>query len=249
MILLAIETTSYAGGIALLDTEERRPVAVVELSTKVDHSRKLLDSINFALDKAGLTIDSLGAVAVSLGPGSFTGVRIGLTHAKMLAWTRSLPLIGVSALEALAAHQGEVEAPVCALIPARKGEVFAGVYRVKVKDELMSADTLLEPICVPVSQVLATIKRTDFMTGNTASGDIIFCGAGVDRHMDDIHAAFAGCAQIAPAWRRYPSPVSVGLIALGRLSDGRHDDPAGLEPLYIRHEHEEFKAAPPQIDV
>lgn len=238
MILLAIETSSFDGGIALIDVEKQRPVAAIEFSSKVNHSRKLLDSIDFALNKSEMKLDDIGAVAVSVGPGSFTGVRIGLTHAKMLAWTRRIPLIGVGALDGLACRQQDAEI-ISALIPARGGEVFAGLYK-SLNGKIAAA---IAPFCAPVGEALDRIAQT---AGNASP--ILFCGPGVDRHYGEIIKRFHQ-AEIAAPWHRYASPVAIGLVAIESLNSGKFDDPVKLEPLYFRPEHEEFKMAPPNISV
>jgi tRNA threonylcarbamoyladenosine biosynthesis protein TsaB len=242
MICLALETTSYTGGVALLDGP--RPLAVVEHGTRLDHSRKLLDSIDFALAKSGMTLDQIDAAAVSVGPGSFTGVRIGLTHAKTLAWLRDLPMVGISALDGLACRQPPAKEPVCAMIAARRGEVFAAVYR--ILDDDLNFEMLTAPCCISLEIALGRISD---LLDSTNAACVRFCGNGAERHEEEIIAALGERAALMPPWRRHPSPVAIGLLGMKRLDRGERDEPATLEPFYIRREEMEFRPAPPTIEL
>lgn len=243
MIVLALETTSFSGGVALMDGP--CPLAVVELNARINQSRKLLSAIDFALNRSGMTLDDVQAVAVSRGPGSFTGVRIGLAHAKTLAWARGLPLVGIGALDGLAARQHSAgETIVCALIAARAGEVFAGAYRVKEAQNLIGLEPLMTPVCAPAADALAGITRLDAVR---YARQVICCGNGAERHESDVLKFLSDKAHLAPPWRRHPSPLTIGLLALPRLEHGDREEPATLEPMYIRPEHAEFRPAPPPI--
>ena len=100
MIILAIDTTAITASVALLD--EECVIASFDVHNKLTHSEKLLPMIDDLLSNSGYTVDDVDIIAVSRGPGSFTGVRIGVATAKGLAYQRNLPLVGVSALESMA---------------------------------------------------------------------------------------------------------------------------------------------------
>ncbi len=129
--LLSISTSGSAGSVALLLSDGRvveRPLA--EGSTR---GRALLPTVDSLVAEAGIEGADLGAVAVSLGPGSYTGIRIGVTAAKALAWALSLELVGVSTLEALAREAAALGVPggtrrLVPAIDARRGEVYAGIF-------------------------------------------------------------------------------------------------------------------------
>jgi tRNA threonylcarbamoyladenosine biosynthesis protein TsaB len=242
MILLALETSTFAGGVALM--EDERPLVIVEHGTRLDHSRKILDSIDFALQKASLKIDDIEAIAVSTGPGSFTGVRIGLTHAKTLSWQQSIPIVGIPSVNGLAARHAGSNDYICAMVAARRGEVFAALYN-PLGDSL-KLNEIIPLHCSPVIDVLNKIE----VTLKPASDQRVrFCGNGAERHESEIIECLGEFAFIAPVWLRMPSPIAIGLLGLERLRSNDIDKAESLEPIYVRHESNEFKEAPPQIEI
>ena len=127
MRILALESATLAGGAALLDGD----VVVGESRTNIalTHSERLMVAVDRLLGDAGWTVKDLEGLAVSVGPGSFTGLRVGIATAKGLAVTLGLPVAPVPTLDALAAILPFADAPVCPLLDARKGEVYCCLYR------------------------------------------------------------------------------------------------------------------------
>jgi len=125
-LILALETSGETGGLALY---RGRLLAEVTLSGALTYSRRLLPALDFLLRQLGLDLSGIEALAVSVGPGSFTGLRIGLATAKALALVLKRPLVGVETLAALAAQVPESPLPVCAVLDARRGELYAALYR------------------------------------------------------------------------------------------------------------------------
>jgi tRNA threonylcarbamoyladenosine biosynthesis protein TsaB len=121
---LAIETSSDVGTVALDDQD---PPRVVRFTEGLSHGKLLLPSIESLLKSAGLRRPDY--VAVGIGPGSYTGLRIGVTVARTLAWTWEVPLLGIHSLTALALEAGWQARPVVTLVDAKQGEVYAAVYR------------------------------------------------------------------------------------------------------------------------
>ena len=122
MLVLGIETSSRHGGVAIIG--EDRVLCEAVLSVEVTHSERLLPAVDRALDEARITLEGLGGIAVSIGPGSFTGLRIGLSTAKGLAYATGLPLVGVPTLEAMAWTLPAARWQVCPVLDARKQEVY-----------------------------------------------------------------------------------------------------------------------------
>lgn len=125
MFVLAIDTSNTTLSVALVENNEIL-IEVVE-ATKNDHSKRLMPTIEALFKKVNRTPKELDLIAVAEGPGSYTGVRIGVTVAKTLAWTLNKPLVGVSSLEILARNIKE-DAYIIPLFDARRQTVFAGVY-------------------------------------------------------------------------------------------------------------------------
>lgn len=128
MRLLGIDTATWRASVALLDGPVR--VAGRSLVTRGNHAATLLPLVEEVLQEAGWERADLDGIGVGAGPGSFTGVRVGLGVARGLAWALGIPVLGVSSLEALALSVDPASSdPVAAVLDARKGELYAGVYR------------------------------------------------------------------------------------------------------------------------
>lgn len=126
MIWLGIETAN--GPLSIAVVKEGKVVAEVVQHIKLTHSVGAMPAIEEVMTKAGVTAVEIDAIAVSEGPGSYTGVRIGVTLAKTLAWSLQKPLVGVSSLKVLAANARVSNDVVCALFDARRQNIYAGVY-------------------------------------------------------------------------------------------------------------------------
>ena len=127
MGLLAFETSAKAASVALL--EGGNLLAESYQNAGLTHSRTILVMAEHLLQSCELTPQDVEAVAVAMGPGSFTGVRIGMAAAKGFAWGRELPLFGVSTLEAMAWGLGELEGLICPVMDARRSQVYNALFR------------------------------------------------------------------------------------------------------------------------
>lgn len=217
MRVLALEASTLAGGVALLDDE--RLVAEYVLDVSLTHSERMLATIDRVLGDAGWTVRDLDGLAVAVGPGSFTGLRVAVSTVKGLALALSVPVAAVPTLDAMAAAVPFACLPVCTVIAARRNEVYASLYRwqeggMRREWEYLAltpaalAERLTEPVIV--------------------AGD----GAAVvaSRH-----------ARPLPAPRRLPAPACVGILGLERLRSGEVVKPADLAPLYVRPPEAELK--------
>ena len=129
MKVLSIETSTLAGGVALMD--EKRLIAEYRLDVVVHHSERILSAIDLLLKESGTTVADLDAIAVSVGPGSFTGLRVGLATAKGLAIARNKPLVLIPTLEAFATIFRYSEAWIVPFIDARKADGYWALFESK----------------------------------------------------------------------------------------------------------------------
>lgn len=127
MKLLALETSAKAASCAVL--EDAAPVAAAWQCTGLTHSRTLLPMVEDLLKNSGLALEDMDAIAVAAGPGSFTGLRIGIAAVKGLAWAAELPCIPVSTLEAMAWPLAHLEGTVACAMDARRQQVYHAVFR------------------------------------------------------------------------------------------------------------------------
>lgn len=227
MKVLAIETATYAGGIAVLD-DSRGMLASYYLATSLTHSERLMSSIELMFSTAEILIADIDAIAVSVGPGSFTGIRIGMSVAKAMAYAAKKPLLAVPTLESIAYRYFEPGHPVCPLIDARRDEVYAALFR--VNNDMISLEQIDTGKVLKPQLLLDTIEQIT-----------VFSGTGAIRYRDLIMSRLGDLAHFAPPHRILPSAEEVAFLAHRRLLKGDIAEPATLEPYYIRDSDAEIK--------
>jgi tRNA threonylcarbamoyladenosine biosynthesis protein TsaB len=127
--ILAFDTSSVRGSVALLEGKEMR--AEIRLHSVQTHSKELLRSIDFLLERVGWKLDNLNLVAVGNGPGSFTGIRIGVATALGIAHSLSIPFVEISGLDALAHQFSHLDSRIAAVMDAHRGQAFYAEYEAK----------------------------------------------------------------------------------------------------------------------
>jgi len=217
MRVLAVETSTLSGGAALLDGE--RVVGEYTLDVRITHSERLMAAIDQLLSDARWTARDLEGLAVSVGPGSFTGLRVGLSTVKGLALALAIPVAAVPTLDAMAAMLPYAALPVCPVLDARKREVYASLYRWDGLGMRRQWDYL-----VIAPDDLA--RRLD--------EPVIVVGDGAE----SISSPFA--RRVEPP-RRGPAPAVVGALGHARLAIGETVAAADLLPVYLRPSEAELK--------
>lgn len=214
-MILAIDTSTKQLGLAVLDGE--RVVSSYTVLAEYPHAVELPGAVQRVLKEAHTTLDRLEALVVDIGPGSFTGLRIGVAFVKALAFSTKKPVVAVPSLDVLAAGVPFAQQPVAVILDARQHNVYAALYR-------------------PHEGVLR--KTTDYFLGkpddflSQLKGPVIILGDGIARYRDQI---FAACpqAEFAPPEFWLPNPATLARLGAARLAKGEQDDPATLVPLYL----------------
>ena len=213
-MLLAIDTSTRFAGVALADVGQ--VVACRAWRSRTNHSAELMPAAAQMLKDHETPAAALSGIAVALGPGGFSALRVGLSVAKGLAATCSLPLVGVGTLELEAFPYLGSGMPVCAMVEAGRGEVAAAVFGPE------EADVSEERICPPEELLELFSEPT------------IFCGEGAAARVSLIRERFGKQALIVdpavPAGRLW----SLAAIGWQRIASGDIDEPAGLQPNYLR---------------
>jgi tRNA threonylcarbamoyladenosine biosynthesis protein TsaB len=224
MTILAIDTSNYALGVALLEDDQVLGEYITNL--KKNHSVRIMPAIQTLMSDCERVPADLTKIVVAKGPGSYTGVRIGVTIAKTLAWTLKLPLVGVSSLEILAAGIGRYfDGYVSPLFDARRGQVYTGLYQYKQS----------ELITIEQDQL---IMLADWVTHLTnGEKPILFVGNDVPIHQAVIEEVLGPKALFSAITEKNPRPSELAL--LGRDKQG--EDIHSFVPNYIRLAEAEAK--------
>jgi tRNA threonylcarbamoyladenosine biosynthesis protein TsaB len=222
MKLLTIDTSTTVCSVALSCGEEI--VAEYLISQGRTLTSRLLDCVDVVLKGAGLTVDELDGFGVAFGPGSFTGLRVGIATAKGLAMAAGKSIAGFSSLAMLAMNLPWAMYPVCPMFDARKNEVYTGLYACGSEAVLLAADQVVAP-----SLFLETL-----------SGPIIFVGEGAVRYRELIEAVMGERAIFAPASANSPRASAGALLAARAFALGEAVSAAQLLPVYIRRSEAEI---------
>lgn len=213
------------GGVAVMD-DRQGLIAETRLNVKTTHSERLMSVVHQTLSQSGHTLEAIDTFAVAIGPGSFTGLRIGLSTVKGLSYATGRPLVTVPTLEAFAWNFAYCPHPVCLMLDARKGEVYAAVFR-WVHDGF---ERVVEEVSVRPEDLLGELQ-----------GTVLFAGEGVVLYREKIADIMGDRAVIASPEKMVPSPANVALLGLERAAKGEFTGAATAVPFYIRKSEAEVK--------
>jgi len=219
MLILAFETSAKAGSVALLDGQTL--LAESYQNTGLTHSQTVMPMAEAALKSCGYTPKDVQAVAVAAGPGSFTGVRIGVAAAKGFAWGGELPCYGVSTLEAMALQLGVNDGFVLPVMDARRAQVYNALFRAK--------DGNLERICPDRAISLEDLGKEI----KNLSEPVFLVGDGSILCYNTLKETVPGLI-LPPEHRIHQRAVGVGLAALRMIAEGLPGDAGALKPNYLR---------------
>lgn len=231
MYILGIEAATPVAGVAVVD--EHRVLAERFVNNKKTHSVNLLPMIRDVINEAGIKPHQLEGIAVSAGPGSFTGLRIGMTTAKTLAQVWGLPVMAVPTLEALAYPLTGFDGLVCPILNARKNEVYAGLY-----EGYPDMKKLTVPMAVSVPELVSILKGYQRR--------VLFLGDGVDIYRREIIYLLGSKADFASQAVMLPRGAAVAEYGAVMLQQGIKSSPLEIKPEYIRPSEAEVKWAEKQ---
>lgn len=211
MKILAIESSAKAASVCI--AEDGKILAEAFLNCGLTHSVTIMPSVEWLLNTASLTIEDIDRIAITEGPGSFTGLRIGMAAVKGLAWSRDIPCVGVSTLEAAACGVAHVDGIICAVMDARAGQVYNALF----KAENGRLTRLCDDRAIKISELLEELSEKE---------NILVCGDGTEVFMKEAGESF----RAAPEHIRYQRASSVAFIAMERDTVSART----LSPEYIR---------------
>ena len=217
MLLLAFETSAKAASVALFEGETL--LGESYQNTGLTHSQTLMVMAEDLIKQCGCTPADITHTAVAAGPGSFTGVRIGVAAAKGFAWGKEIPCFGVSTLEAMALGLGIWEGTVVCTMDARRAQVYNAVFEAK-NGQLTR---IREDRAIALSDLeadLQSVQSPIYLVGDGAA----LC----KRTITGLNLI------LPPQWRQHQRAVGVGLAALAAMERGETGDAATLAPNYLR---------------
>ncbi len=218
MLILAIETATPQVGIALASFEG--VVASFHATRDRRHAESVVPAIDFVCKQAGVVPADLGAIAVDIGPGLFTGLRVGLATAKTMAQALRVPMVGVSSLDLLAFSARLTDRRIVVGVDARRGEVFIATYR-RVHG---GVQRLTEPTVMAPDEVCGVVEAF--------GEDCLFVGDGMARYgdtFDKLHGV-----ELATESLCYPSAAALAELAHSKAIREEFVQPRDIEPVYLR---------------
>jgi tRNA threonylcarbamoyladenosine biosynthesis protein TsaB len=218
MIVLGIDTSSYVNAVGLADGD--RILADRTFPAKTDSLEQIVDNIDSTLKNAGMGLKDVQGIGVGLGPGSWTGIRVGVTVGKMLAFSTGKLIAGVPTLEALAYSARNQSQLICAVISAGiKDAIYAACYRVKNGVIIRDGD-----------YYAGTVKG---LTG-MLEGPVVLVGSGVEQYRQRIINEVGSLENKIKAVEALPGGAAIACLAAQRFGRGEHDDTLSLTPLYLK---------------
>ncbi|MEL3956156.1 tRNA (adenosine(37)-N6)-threonylcarbamoyltransferase complex dimerization subunit type 1 TsaB [Caldifermentibacillus hisashii] len=223
MNILAIDTSTNVLGVGIASNE--KIIGEYITNIKRNHSTRVLPAIDFLLKDCGMDIKEINKIIVANGPGSYTGLRIGLTIGKTLAWTLNIPIVGVSSLKLMAAGARYFDGYISPVMDARRGNIFTGLYEYK-EGKLMQA---VDDQHIPTEEWCKLLKTFD--------KPVLFLGNDVVIHEQVIVNQLAKQVQFAPITVNIPKPGELALLA----KDLKEENVHSFAPNYLRLAEAEAK--------
>ncbi len=219
--ILALDTATKCSTVALTrgDVKDGQVLACLSLSSNITHSRRLISCVDLLFQETGLNWDDIGGVAIGLGPGSFTGLRIGMAMAKGFAATAGCDLLGVCTLDGIAAGC-ITDKQLCVAVDARKKQVYTARYK-KTGDQVMERISNVRALS-PEDLVHELVEPT------------IIVGDGVENYGEQWRQLAITEVGIAPSHLHSPNASAIGLIGEEKRAAGQALEIAGATPMYVR---------------
>ena len=219
MLVLGIECSTPQASVAI--GSEQGVVASALVSRGATHNEFLLPAIRFCLDETGLGYRNLGGIAASLGPGLFSGMRVGVATAKALAQTLSVPIVGMASLDLVAYEVRHTSKTICAVLDARRNEVFYAFYRPSPGGIQRMTEYRIEQ---PGRLAIGIASRPE---------EVLLVGNGALLYKELFEAA-GPVVEVAGMNQAFPNAASLVELALPRLYREDFDSLYDLRPLYLR---------------
>ena len=225
MKILAIDTSSKICGVAIIENEKIL-IKLINDDEKT-HSVKLMPMIDKAFKDTNLSLDNISLLACCTGPGSFTGVRIGIATIKAFSDVKNIPVVGITSLESLAYNVKKISKPtslICSLIDAKNENVYCGLYN--FSNDLNYANIFAENIDITISKISNIINEKQFT-------DVIFVGDGSKIYKEKLENSLKNSI-FATENDDVQNIISIANIAFNKYNSGEYGNSSSLSPIYLK---------------
>lgn len=220
MNLLAIDASGVAGSVAYI--KDGKLAGEYYFCDKLTHSQTIMPMLEHMKSLISINMDEIDVVAVTSGPGSFTGLRIGVTAAKALALALNVPIVGVPTLDVIAQAMYFTEYYICPIMDARRNQVYTALY--KWNEEKL--ERLTEHRAIDMTEYLESLKKYE--------GKVIFLGDGVTAYKQRIEETLGNRAVFAPSFCNLQHASVLGAMAEELYKEGKAEDASTFVPMYLR---------------
>lgn len=233
MYVLGIDTSTKVAGAALV--KDGHIISERFIHNKLTHSQVLVSMVDQVIKDAGITVKELEGVALTRGPGSFTGLRIGMVFAKTLAQILKLRVVAVSTLEVLAANVQHFPGLICPILDARKKEVYTSVYT--------SREGIIKQLLPPQAiSVEGLVEELEVLAGKAENreNEMLFLGDGVPVYFEELKSRLGTRVLKAEPLNLFPRAGGVALLGSQKLLLNQGDALDNLAPVYLRRSEAEI---------
>lgn len=220
MNLLAIDASGIAGSVAYI--KDGKLAGEYYICDKLTHSQTIMPMLEEMKALLNINLEEVDAIAVTSGPGSFTGLRIGVTAAKALALALEVPIVGVPTLDTMAHAMVYTEYLICPIMDARRNQVYTALY----KWEAHTLNRLTEHMAVDIEEYMTMLSDRE--------EKIIFLGDGVSVYENRIKEKLGEKAVFAPSFCNLQHASVLADVATKRYEEGKAEDPSLFVPIYLR---------------
>ncbi|MBB6217605.1 tRNA threonylcarbamoyladenosine biosynthesis protein TsaB [Anaerosolibacter carboniphilus] len=220
MKVLALDTSSIVASVAVMDDEKLIGEHII--NHERTHSQKLMPMVDDLLKSCELTMEDIDLIAVAEGPGSFTGLRIGVATAKGLAHAMNIPVAGISTLDALAFNLPFCEGLICPLLDARRNQVYTAIYKWEEGD-FLSIDG---PMAITLDELIEKLS--------VRPERVIFMGDGMEKNAEVLTKSLGNRVVFSPNTVKMPRASSIAQLALQKAAEGKIESFYALTPNYLR---------------
>ena len=219
MKILAVESAAATASVAIL--QDGSLLGEISINNRKTHSQNLMPMITELMAKLELSPKDIDYFAASVGPGSFTGLRIGISIVKGIAYSSQKPTVAVPTLEAMAEGHSESDSIICPMMDARNNQVFTAIF----KSHNGKVERISEYLGIPVSDLIVLLEE---------HGDVIFTGDGAVLHEEMIKKMNRPGFLFAKKGTTLNRALDVALVAEKMISNGETCDSYSLKPFYLR---------------